>query len=359
MQSLLKIITSVVSLFASRSDQAHVGDTNITRAVAPPPPPRKHSVAAGKPLALRPITTKIVGFTSFEYLPIALRWYDVLTSLGYDNHFIVATDLSSVAYLESLPAIRHETELRPGAVKTLFASRIKYMKRQLMEGYNVLLTDVDNIFRRYVSTDVFEEEPYDVIHAFENKFPEDVYEKQGFVVCGGMTFFRADPNGTRAYEYLNRTSETCYRLCDDQRVLNRILANELHVVWTNETTTLESPNVSANTSVAGRRHRPSGTQQQQVLDPRFLKDGSDQKFRGLGAISSSRVGISKATGLRVKIWDRNFAYRGPIDPDPCPDNNWVSMPVIWVPSRKEGPLFKFRMFDAWEKHCEEEVEPTK
>lgn len=155
-----------------------------------------------------------------------------------------------------------------------------------------------------------------------------------------MTFFRADPDGTKAYEYVNRATNTCSRRCDDQATLNRIMANDLNMVW----------NTSAYTPAEFETHR--------VLDPIFRNDSTTARLSGLD-VQLGRIGVSEVTGLRIKIWDRNFAFRGPIDPKPCPKDYWVAMPIIWVRTRKEGPIFKFRQMDEWESHCEKEVVPVK
>ena len=41
---------------------------------------------------------------------------------------------------------------------------------------------------------------------------------------------------------------------------------------------------------------------------------------------NSLEGISSETQHKIKIWDRNVAYRAPM-PDLCPKDNWVSMPL--------------------------------
>ena len=49
--------------------------------------------------------------------------------------------------------------------------RLKYAVRQLQMGTSLLVTDVDNIFMRHVPLEQFYQEPFDVIHANEMKFP--------------------------------------------------------------------------------------------------------------------------------------------------------------------------------------------
>jgi hypothetical protein len=64
-----------------------------------------------------------------------------------------------------------------------------------------------------------------------------------------------------------------------------------------------------------------------------------------------RTGLSNTTGHYVKIWDRNFAFHGYINPEPCPKDNWVSMPIVEVKFRQQALIAKEHSFDEWDQNC--------
>jgi hypothetical protein len=55
----------------------------------------------------------------------------------------------------------------------------------------VVLHRQDNIFNRYVPLQGFLEEGYDVFHAYEMRYPENLWREYGFVVCAGHQFLRS------------------------------------------------------------------------------------------------------------------------------------------------------------------------
>ena len=69
--------------------------------------------------------------------------------------------------------------------RQIMAERVKLTRDLVRNGTHVLMTDVDNIFSRYINLAGFVEEGYDVYHAYEMRFPLGLFRKYGFVVCGG------------------------------------------------------------------------------------------------------------------------------------------------------------------------------
>ena len=63
------------------------------------------------------------------------------------------------------------------------------------------------------------------------------------------------------------------------------------------------------------------------------------------------TGYSTAIGVRIHVWDRDFAYRGKVDPSVCPKSNWVSMPFVTVLTRGQMAHAKLSMYDLWDSHC--------
>jgi hypothetical protein len=300
--------------------------------------------------------TKIVAFCNFNYRSVGVTWYKRMTRLGYESHVIVATDLQMVQFLQTRTDFRYEVmvhEPMPDSYRSkpmpkqdhavlelLMAVRWKFLLQQLEQGVHVLLTDIDNIFTRYIDIDTVianhhndhhdHQDPsmdVDVWHAYATKYPRKSFAQQGFVVCSGMSWWRASPAAIRFGRLMH---ETCGSLCDDQRVLNNLLAGpKLNMTW-DWTPTIQASRLTNATT----------------QDPRFV---------GLPTIGIS--GRSSITGHTAEVWDREFAFRGPLQPDPCPNNNinWVSMPVLETKSRGKQWMAKLESFQIWDQHCGSEL----
>ena len=297
-------------------------------------------------------STLIVAFCNFHFRSVGITWYQRMSKLGYDNHLLVATDEAMQHFLEtqqqSLPTqIRYQVWIHEPLPKnilskpkskqehpyleTLMAVRWKYLLRQLEDyGMHVVLTDVDNIFTRYLDVDeefTNKNKDVDVWHAYATKFPLNAFAKQGFCVCSGMSWWRASPGGIR---FARLMRDSCGDMCDDQRVLNNLLSTSPKLnmtwIWTTEAQKSRLTNSSTN-------------------DPRFL---------GLPTLGIS--GHSEVTGHTARIWDRDFAFRGPLFPDTCPPNNWVSMPILDAKSRQTAWLTKLESFQEWDTHCGEQTQ---
>jgi hypothetical protein len=77
--------------------------------------------------------------------------------------------------------------------RRLFGSRWNYILRQLQQNHNVLFTDVDNVFVRYLDMSEFENSQYDSYHAYAGTvdgFPRNICKKIGFTICSGMSWLR-------------------------------------------------------------------------------------------------------------------------------------------------------------------------
>jgi hypothetical protein len=293
-------------------------------------------------------TTKILGFISSHYVRIAIRWYNRLDKLGYRNHYIVCTDSESYDWIRnqsttyyrveasSLPPMKIQyTTLRYGKkqryrVTMLFAHRWIYALEQLKIGYHILMTDVDNIFSSYYDMKNLELSEFDIYHALETKHPEDVFQHQGFVFCGGMGWFRSSPSAIR---YVEAIVQACGEACDDQILLNRLVAYKFQVQWDRNRT--EHSEVTIHTD-----------------ETNVTVDRLGNHFHRLvGLPIKGFTGYSTITGARIHVWDRDFAYRGKVDPSVCPKDNWVSMPFVTVLTRGQMAHAKLSMYDQWDNHC--------
>ncbi len=155
----------------------------------------------------------------------------------------------------------------------------------LKNGTHVLVTDIDNIFTRYVPLRGFLMGGYDVYHAYEMKFPLFLYEKYGFVVCGGHSFFRSSPGTLR---FMDIVMYHCNGdKCNDQIMFNTVLLRELDVEWDG----IENPN-------------HMGAMRMNTTDDPVGWGSGINNILVEGATGRSRV-----TNHTIKIWDRDFAWR--------------------------------------------------
>lgn len=292
-------------------------------------------------------TTLIVAFCNYHFRNVGILFYERMTRLGYNNHLLVATDPEMVEFLEQydnsspIGQIRYQVwihEPLPGMVlswpkpkqdhaylELLMAVRWKYLLQQLEHGMHIVLTDVDNIFTGYIDVDqemASRDTDIDVWHAYATKFPRKAFAKQGFCVCSGMSWWRASPAAIRMARLMR---DTCGDMCDDQRELNNLLSSSpaLNMTWhwTEQVERSRLTNATTN-------------------DPRFL-----------GLPTTELSGHSDVTGHTARIWNRDFAFRGPLLPDICPTNNWVSMPILQAKSRQTAWMAKVESFEEWDQHC--------
>jgi hypothetical protein len=278
--------------------------------------------------------TKIIGFSDNTYKEIAWKWYKELESLGYTNHIIVASDVPAESYFKE-KGMRYDTihdhsnnyttsltidqcadtydnkwpegKRKQIYRRRLFGSRWNYILRQLQQNHNVLLTDVDNVFVRYLDMSEFENSQYDSYHAYAGTvdgFPRNIYKKIGFTICGCTSWLRGSSPGV--IELVKamvarcgcETTLNCHCSCDDQVLMNSMMLTEplYKVKW-------DDNNSSSNVKIPMKEE--------------------DMNW-------NSMTGTIPKTGHRVKIWDRHTAFRRHYDPNDmiCPDKekSWISMP---------------------------------
>jgi hypothetical protein len=165
--------------------------------------------------------------------------------------------------------------------------------------------------------------------------------------------------------------------------LNNMVANQkvLGIEWddnsgngsiSSSTTTTTTASSTTTTTTTTRSHN------------RMVDDGDDdekeERFAPGSLPSTSRTGRSSVTGHRIKIWDRNWVFRGdPENPLECPSgkdgatssssgldkNNWIAMPsadprallernkLALTLTRVSSTVVdtKLALFDIWDEGC--------
>lgn len=283
---------------------------------------------------------KIIAFTDSHYVALAKVWYKRLSSLGYTEHYIVCVDEKSYKKLSIEDNnyrliqryIIDPDYARPivGFSRQLYSLRLQFTLEMLQDGTHVLLTDLDNIFNTYVPLVRFLEEQTDIIHAYEMKYPTNLYQQNGFVVCAGHQFLRASP-ATIAY-LRDEVLGDCFKVnnCDDQVRYNIALSN-LQMRWDPE---------------------PTG-------DDRLKISSNNPENDGLLVEGLTGSALLANDTLRIKIWERNFAWRLRANdiPEKCPpkDTNWVAMPTVTdehVGDKRMNKVWKkIEMFRVWDDLC--------
>ena len=224
----------------------------------------------------------MIAFCNKGYVLLAFDWYVTLKELGYTEHWVIAIDIGAEKWFKSRdPSIRVElylTELGAKFMK-LWRSRLLFIDKKLSEGYNVLVADVDNHYERHIDFDTFADN--DVSFMEGSIWPMDVKKKEGFVLCPGMSYWKASQ---QTIDLVRLLILYCGDYCDDQVVINRVVMNYMQMSW---------------------------------------KDTNDENSQ------SQRIGISAVNNMKIQLWNQNFAWRGTVGKDKCPDMSslWVYHPI--------------------------------
>jgi len=288
---------------------------------------------------------KILGFTDEWYLDHATRWFQELTekpvSYPKQNVVVAAMSLETLTQLQarnitsqpcgfSIVDPSQKQHIKPlRRRRRLFAARWKCVLHELKQGTHVILTDVDNHFTRHVPI-VESFAHWNVMHAYSNGFPLKLHAKHGFTVCGGMSWLQSHPATIR---FVERVVQRCGEACDDQVVLNSLLLEDLDVEWTIDSATLEEHNPQRILKSSEQHRFKNTTSAMRETDKHNWKEPY-----------AARHGLSNVTGHSIYIWNREFAYRGPLEAHPCPRTvvNWVAMP-----SNQKGQ----KMARLWKEYC--------
>ena len=271
-------------------------------------------------------STIILTFADWEYGNTALKWYQRLEFLGYNEHFIVTIDeqlslalrrnhSDNVVRWVNMPytPCKSKTDKKPIFRLQLFALRWKFIYEQLKLGQHVLLSDADNAFWRFLPMRQLEDDlEFDIFLSYAAGYPERIFDKMGFTICGCLVWLRSNPRVLQFVENLlfmcgecfaaadNDNTKFCECACDDQVKMNELLYKD--VKW----------------------------------DRRDVLTESHQNNH-----YESLTGTSQSTNARIKIWDRNLTYRGDL-PKTCPTNNWVGMP---------GKVLRQSVVNIWYELC--------
>ncbi|KAL7467435.1 hypothetical protein ACHAXS_007678 [Conticribra weissflogii] len=291
----------------------------------------------------RNVGVKILGFTDWKYLNVAKVWYKRLSQLGYTEHFLAAHDESN--NYRTVPCFIENPQYdKPvkGLWQQIMRSRLQVTKALLRGGASLLISDVDNVFSRYVDLKGLLLEGYDVYHAYEMRYPVQIFKEFGFVLCSGFQLLRSS---SRTIRFLELVLARCRgKKCDDQVTYNEVFFHDLDIEWDYPNNyNFENNNQDGNSRSFGPNH---------IGALRISSNNSEND----GLLVEGATGRSRVTNHTIKIWDRDFAWRLAGDlPEKCPSlNNWVGMPTK-IPAEVSGRGQKIRkkieLFTIWDEYC--------
>ena len=240
--------------------------------------------------------TEIVTFSDFNYAPLASQWYLGLHALGYREQVILATDEKAYHIFRNKG---YNVEIVPADRGRLWETRLEVLKRRIESGSNVLVSDVDILFKRFIPLSYFERTGAHVIFSQGTTWPPGVFRAQGFVVCMGLSWW----SGTKvANDFLSRVLAICKNRtrCDDQETVNNLILND-HVIW-----------------------YPSNE------------------------MHISKFGFSNLSGILINLLNTDFVWRDKTGATPCPDPQ-----KIWAvhPLAAKVPQEKIKTIELWKEKC--------
>ena len=197
----------------------------------------KTSVNTGPNSARQSNEWIIIAFTDERYLPVAKLWYNRLSSLGYQNHYLLALDIFSY---EDLMKNNFRCEKVSNSVadevgfSKIWKLRFQMPLLYLRTGKNVFISDVDTHWNFYFDLTQLPSQ-YDSFHSYATVFPRSIFKRWGFTLCGCFTGYRAN---SKTIQLLEKLLERCLELdkrCDDQVVLNEIFALTYELKWVDNT----------------------------------------------------------------------------------------------------------------------------
>ncbi|KAG7343268.1 nucleotide-diphospho-sugar transferase [Nitzschia inconspicua] len=262
-------------------------------------------------LRLQPLKNKtiIVGLANKAYAPVAMLWYRRMTEAGFTNHRILAADKPTAWVCDEhkmrydmlwrytrplIPSCHPGLFDKDGWRKKLyfFAARWIYVRQKLLEGYHVLMTDVDSVYNYMEPVLTVDQGSYDHYTAYADKMPLSVFQKTGFTICGCFNWMRSTPSMIQFLDsFLSQCgcstqaqNNTCECGCDDQVTINSMLLDQLDMKWD------------------------------------LYEGGKSGEFR-----QHSMTGVSQRMGQRIKIADRSFVFRGHPN-NTCSKGNWITFP---------------------------------
>ena len=179
----------------------------------------------------------ILVFTDEGYLSVAKLWYKRLSSLGYQNHHLLAMDIFSY---EDLMKSNYRCEKVSNSIadvsefSKIWKLRFEIPLQYLRTGKNIFILDVDTHWNFYFDLAKLPLQ-YDSFHSYANYIPTRVIKLWGFELCGCFIGYRANSKTIGLLEILVEQYLQADKSCDDQVVLNEMFAFSYKMKWVGNT----------------------------------------------------------------------------------------------------------------------------
>lgn len=163
----------------------------------------------------------IITFCNQSYLKTLSCWIQLYKKTGNKNLLVFALDQETKDYCESHGVSSHyiRIDIASSGLSRLWRERLLIARDLVKLGLSVTLTDIDAFWLDDPSSHLFDPN-YDIVSSVGTRFPPQVYEAIGKVLCFGLICFNPTPKTLRV---LNRCVDTYDKFQDDQRCLNFIL----------------------------------------------------------------------------------------------------------------------------------------
>jgi hypothetical protein len=170
--------------------------------------------------------TIIIVFANMAYLNVLENWLYAINKLELSNYLVVSIDKQLHIYLKerNIPTYLLQTK---SDMKSLWINRVKLFRDILNLGYNFIHSDADAIWLRNPVETFFTELNYDVVFSQGTVWPEDTYEKNGFVLCCGYFGIKSNVNTINLLEDVYLDSKITG---DDQVSFNHVI-NRGSIKW--------------------------------------------------------------------------------------------------------------------------------
>lgn len=168
------------------------------------------------------MTTRIITFCSDRYLRLAAIWISYIKRLGIDNYLVIATDGSAYEKLMEQDVNTRFIDMREAGYTSVNGQyRMRIVYQYLADGYDVLLSDLDTIWKKNILAK-YEDDPGFDICISQGCFPHKLSSGQLYEFNCGFIYARSNERVLRFFHRYMMELGGCDR---DQPPFNRLLNN--------------------------------------------------------------------------------------------------------------------------------------
>ena len=169
----------------------------------------------------------IVVFANWRYLDVLLNWMEAIRRVGVTDCLVVSLDKKIYRRLKRRGTRTILAQSGKG-LTDVWILRIDVFRCLIDCGIDFVHSDADAIWLRNPIPEYFQaEKELDLIASQGTRWPPDVFDQWGFVLCCGLFSMRSTPASAELLKTLRSHVE---KTGDDQKSLNQILV-EMKIDW--------------------------------------------------------------------------------------------------------------------------------